>query len=242
MAERRWVVIAVVGLAACDGERKRSADGDADADSDSDADTDTATQIDEGGCWGLEGDRQGFRDCGEDECTFLDGDPRHCGACGNACPREAPVCMGGACAADCGGLTDCDGGCFDLATSRVHCGRCGAECFGGGRCVDGACTCPEGYTRCLGTFMGDMCTDLEHRWNFCGDCENQCADGEFCYRGTCQDDCGELTACGHDCVDLQTSRQGCGYCEVTCDGAWGTCSEGRCYAEGADSDTDWAPD
>ena len=55
MAERRWVVIAVVGLAACDGERKRSADGDADTDADSDSDTDTgtATQIDEGPCWGL---------------------------------------------------------------------------------------------------------------------------------------------------------------------------------------------
>jgi hypothetical protein len=79
--------------------------------------------------------------CGE-ECVYLDGDPRHCGACGNACPSDEArmkrgVCEQGSCTFHCiAPFADCDGdpdnGCeVDLFASIGdvnHCGRCGNAC------------------------------------------------------------------------------------------------------------------
>ena len=52
-------------------------------------------------------------ECSEDEslcggeCVVTDGDPDHCGECGNSCDANTPICYGGQCracveAADCG--------------------------------------------------------------------------------------------------------------------------------------------
>jgi len=88
-------------------------------------------------------------------------DPMNCGACGARCPATTPACMCGACFGSCatGFLTCCrptagtGAVCADPRTSDEHCGRCGARCAAGTRCVDGACEssladCDPAHTTC----------------------------------------------------------------------------------------------
>jgi hypothetical protein len=92
-----------------------------------------------GGC-GAGGTR-----CGE-TCAILASDPRHCGACGNAC-ATGQVCDLGRCAASCSAaLMACAGACVDLKSSDAHCGSCGAACGTGTSCAMGTCACPAGQT------------------------------------------------------------------------------------------------
>lgn len=89
-------------------------------------------------------------------CVAVEHDYRHCGACGQACgPNE--VCSMGHCRvaseaapADAwrpphpmrcpSDQAACGASCIDLASDRVHCGRCGAPCDGS--CVHGRCLPP----------------------------------------------------------------------------------------------------
>jgi hypothetical protein len=93
-------------------------------------------------------------------CVDVTTDPRHCGACGNAC-GEGLACVDGACTLDCAaGLTSCDGSCRDLTADPKNCGGCGSACAEGQVCSAGACalTCQSGLESCEG-FCRDLQTD-----------------------------------------------------------------------------------
>lgn len=80
-------------------------------------------------------------------CGDTRSDPRNCGSCGNVCRVENGTagCASGSCTvASCeSGFDDCnddpsDGCEEELATSRMHCGRCGNNCRRD-MCCDGTC-------------------------------------------------------------------------------------------------------
>jgi hypothetical protein len=50
------------------------------------------------------------------------------------------ACSGGVCVGTVTGLTECDGACWDLRTSREHCGSCGNACRFDEDCTLGSCT------------------------------------------------------------------------------------------------------
>ena len=135
----------------------------------------------------------------------------------------APSAGGGTGMAPCGVLTDCDGACVDLSTSREHCGACGTACDALEQCVGGHCECQEGMTRCSGTCV-DLTSDADH----CGGCGQACADGLVCSLSSCTTQCGPgLVPCGQSCVDTNTSNEHCGGCDNACTGdPW--CVSGTC--------------
>jgi len=94
----------------------------------------------------------GFGNCDAMAANGCEVDTRvtvaHCGGCGTVCParpNSAPTCVAGACGFLCSaGFADCDGsaanGCeVTLATSDLHCGRCGNACEPGAACAAGTC-------------------------------------------------------------------------------------------------------
>lgn len=75
-----------------------------------------------------------------------------CGLVGDRCERGNDCCAGGRCAGGrcrCQrGLTECDGRCRDLDTSRTNCRVCGNTCSGlDGECRAGNC-CRTNFTTC----------------------------------------------------------------------------------------------
>jgi hypothetical protein len=147
--------------------------------------------------------KAGLKDCpGEKNCTNLDTDLSHCGACGNVC--EA----GEAC---------CAGACTDLQTDANNCSACGQACGGSNSCVAGVCTtadgCPVGADACAGervicpggqncvcsrsTEGETICGDAGTPGAICGQCATSadCASfgaGAFCS----QSDPGGVNCCG----------------------------------------------
>lgn len=75
--------------------------------------------------------------CG-DSCVDPRSSPVHCGGCDMPC---AVVCLDGACAADCGALSNCGGACVDTSIDANHCGGCDQPCVDGQACVDSSCVC-----------------------------------------------------------------------------------------------------
>jgi hypothetical protein len=82
----------------------------------------------------------GLVSCGA-ECTVLDEDAKHCGACGNACPAGQP-CVAGVCRTDtceavfrktCGTL------CVYTAENPDNCGACSTRCGAKQTCFKSAC-------------------------------------------------------------------------------------------------------
>ena len=177
---------------------------------------------------------EGQQACGG-ACADTSTDPRHCGACDNAC-GAGMVCSDGACATVCpADQVACDGGCYDPQTSADHCGTCGNACDGLDACVDGACVaaCPVGQEIC-----GDGCFDLGTSNQHCGTCDKACGAGEICLDGDCTTDCplGQ-TACDGGCHDLQGSTLHCGACGNACD-AGEACVDGTCGSNCAAGTTD----
>lgn len=84
---------------------------------------------------------QGCERCAGAECTDLESDTEHCGACGNDCGPDGS-CESGACACD-EALSACGGDCVDTDTDENNCGACGFECATGARCEGGACVCDD---------------------------------------------------------------------------------------------------
>jgi stigma-specific protein Stig1 len=72
-------------------------------------------------------------------CVSMQGNPDHCGACGNVC-SAAQVCLSTGCAGSCPEpLSACDRRCVDRSRDSANCGRCGHTCEAGNGCLDGAC-------------------------------------------------------------------------------------------------------
>ena len=156
-------------------------------------------------------------------------DPAHCGACGSECP-PATSCVNGQCVGGDGtgtgpggalpctcphGETCCDGGCVDLNTNALHCGRCDVACPPGQTCCDGACK------------------DLQSDPANCGECGKRCPPGKVCVAGRCRESGGGgcppgLTRCGERCVDLLADNANCGECGRNCAEGLTCCGEADC--------------
>ena len=173
----------------------------------------------------------GLTACG-DACVNLQLDSGNCGACGQGCSRETPICSGGRCVAteDAGPIQNCappfafcDGVCVNLQTDPLNCGACGEEC-GVNDCTGGVCgEASASLQNCAPPFAvcGGACVDTSSDPLNCGACGVACAAGETCQQGACTAtttnapalvcDAG-LTDCGGTCVDLQTNDFHCGGC------------------------------
>jgi len=98
-------------------------------------------------------------------CIDTQSDPKHCGACGNAC-GSGLVCQGDGQTASCVGscdsnFTDCDGACVSLQDHVSHCGSCGNSCGDANICTadscnGGECSNPSGGGSCND---GNSCTE-----------------------------------------------------------------------------------
>jgi len=133
---------------------------------------------------------------------------------------------GGACPND---QEQCDGDCVSVLTDESNCGECGNSCGSGSSCVEGTCTCQDGFESCDGA-----CVDPQSDPDHCGGCGEACSAEEVCSLGGCSDECSDgLTACGRNCVDLDTSVLHCGECENACDGGR-LCEGGDCACEVSD--------
>ena len=159
----------------------------------------------------------GYTQCGS-VCVDLDRDPKHCGACNNACPKaEGDTCIG----------------------SKCHCGK-GPVCTNGLTCVAKICRCVAGGL-CKGCCDGDVCrqpptlTALK-----CGAGGNKCfscLDKNPCTADTCSPT-GKCTypfkpgvAC--DDKDACTSNDKC--TAGKCAGTKKSCSDGlSCTSDSCD--------
>ncbi len=183
--------------------------------------------------------QNGFSVC-DKICYDLANDPRHCGACGNAC-AAGDLCREGSCLPsdgdgdDGGGDTDecspacpagrtcCNGSCLDTSLDPISCGACGVVCGAGVSCCDGVCI--------------DTRIHLEH----CGACGKACHRRDNCVDGVCTtpdgcpvgaDTCtGELVSCpgGDNCICSRSTEgkticgngatfgAACGQCDTSAD-------------------------
>ena len=98
--------------------------------------------------------------CCNGSCVITDRHHDHCGGCGIAC-RSNEICRDGHCQCDgsspceCGncdlpGMECCPGaGCIFVEGSDFrNCGGCGVTCPLGQPCINGHCTCGDGYKYC----------------------------------------------------------------------------------------------
>lgn len=134
----------------------------------------------------------GYTNCGS-ACADIATDPKHCGACNNACPTDA---------AD------------SCVAAKCVCGSTGAVCPAGLNCVQGVCACVLGG-RCTGCCNGPSCVPLGagQSASVCGQngevCKD-CHDGNYCTEETCTaagacvsttrpdgTGCNDGTACSH---------------------------------------------
>src|SRR5260221_5712804 len=107
------------------------------------------------------------------------------------------------------GCTKCGTtGCFDLKTDNSNCGKCGTACPMTATCVQGACQCPAGQTRC-----GNTCVDTKTDTTNCGKCGTICGNDAGpvpgagmwgCSMGSCAITCAApKTLCTDTCVDVK---------------------------------------
>lgn len=217
-------------------------------------------------CWkGACGCPGGFTQC-DGECKDLQNDDSACGACKVECvapnaddpqwkcgpmiqpPSTAWGCSGAGCVLVCKPPFDncdhdlCSNGCeTDKRSDPMNCGACGQKCDPGQDCVQGACICPPGTTRC-----NDRCVEPNTDVDNCGACGNACPGAQddsangtpVCTGGKC----GYLCFAGFaDCdkrinngceVNIGTDALHCGSCSTKCDASRGQpCVLGQCLTK-----------
>ena len=176
-------------------------------------------------------------------CVYLPTDPRHCGACGNACDFNVASCQNGECVVrpgkSCVYGQLCGATCVDTTSDPANCGACGIACLAGDVCRGSLCVPAEGGGGCKTGFTpcGTTCVDVNIDPAHCGACGFACAAGEVCSGaqcgtvggGGCKD--GNLTYCGENvgCVDVNIDPANCGSCGVAC-AFVESCQGGACVA------------
>ncbi|MDB4929754.1 MAG: putative integrin-like protein [Myxococcaceae bacterium] len=162
----------------------------------------------------------------------------HCGACGQRCAGETPVCSAAtaACASGCAATqTRCGASCVDPQEDISHCGACGRACpvvlNARSVCAGGACgfACVSGYHRC-----GDRCAD-DASPSSCGSscvaCLAPAGAAATCAAGQCGYTCPPgQHRCGDRCADnasVLTCGAACGACAVPANGS-ATCDGTAC--------------
>ncbi|MEO6953307.1 MAG: hypothetical protein ABI321_16020 [Polyangia bacterium] len=158
------------------------------------------------------------RSCCTGSCFDLQGDPTHCGACGNVCDTAHSTgagCAAGSCTytgcvdtfADCTTTAPDTDGCETSATTTSHCGMCGA-CATGGVVTSAACVVPQtGNASCAYSCACSTTAD-----SIAASCDGQrcsytCAAGRADCNGTVgtdQDGC--------ECPTAASSAQGTAGC------------------------------
>lgn len=139
-------------------------------------------------------------ECPDDSgtCVDISNDPDNCGACGTICPSTASLCQstydenGLATATGCvsacdAGLTECNGGCVDTATSFNNCGACGNSCNDNSVCTFDTCG-----TETAGTCKNESGALL-------------CSDGDICT----EDKCDEKDGCKSTALSANAILQVC---------------------------------
>jgi hypothetical protein len=183
-----------------------------------------------------------FEPGGEEICTTLRNDPRHCGTCAVDCiaTDRGDGCSANQCT--CGNtLLGCAGGrssfccparggnspyCTNLDTTPSDCGACGRGCDArvSSHCSGGRCVCGDEREECRGTPDSICCADSPADIRcvdtttdpfHCGSCGRQCQIGERCIDGECTDG----AACPGGCPGGPT--------EICCDGD--CCHRARCF-------------
>ncbi|MDX9719423.1 MAG: hypothetical protein RBU37_01655 [Myxococcota bacterium] len=186
----------------------------------------------------------------EGSCVNVTTDPKHCGACGQACDPTQDCCDRactslatdeqncGRCGAQCTEEQQCCAGrCRDVLDDPLHCGECGQRCGELERCQEGACVCDETYTACAGS-----CVELDSNPQHCGACGHNCLMGQLCCDGECVtpgssehcggcDPCEEgFDCCGQSCVNTESSNENCGSCGNACSSSQ-VCCNGVCAVQ-----------
>lgn len=159
-----------------------------------------------------------------------------------AAPPAAATTAVPACRA---GLTDCNGGCRDIAVDIGNCGACGKVCPSNSTCKEGRCYCKDRFSATLDgtciaipatetttpagcsaypgtTRCGTLCVYLDSDPGYCGSCNIQCRTGQKCTNGQCISPTTATTCstgekeCGGTCVDVLTDPDNCGSCGWRC--------------------------
>lgn len=192
----------------------------------------------------VESCRAGYADCNDDPSDGCETDlssHASCGACGEACPSEAPLCAPAGrtfrCTNGCPASAPlvCGGQCVSPLTHVEHCGECGARCaeleHADVTCEEGACvaTCRPGYHPCANGCAAD--DDPAACGAGCATCNAPANAAALCRAGLCDfrcavgfDDCNDDLRDGCE-TNLTTDAHHCGQCGAICTG---TCVDGTC--------------
>ncbi|MEI8254369.1 MAG: FG-GAP-like repeat-containing protein [Deltaproteobacteria bacterium] len=177
------------------------------------------------------------------ECSELQGDNQHCGACDHVCGTGLG-CVAGACVAVCRSVELlCGDRCIDPLTDAANCGACGHSCGADSTCYSGTCevvcqaptiACPRGADGMPVHGAERRCIDARNDPQNCAECGIACTATERCVAGECAA-CGPGSIrCGtgeaQACVDLQSDPANCGACGHGCatDPAGPLCFGGAC--------------
>ena len=160
-----------------------------------------------------------------------------------------------------GCLFSCAAACSAESGSPPRTCTSAADCTGGARCIDGACTAVDSGTPadapgCASptVLCGGGCVDVTSDRESCGRCDMACGATLSCVEGACVPTCTDMQIrCESACVNPMSNRSHCGGCGIACETDF-ECVEGTCVApcvpteppievcDGVDNDCDGAID